>query len=110
VRAVTSAYLTEMGHRVIEAPDGASAIDVLRTDRQIDILVADFAMPGMTGFDLAVKAREHRDGIGILLITGYADPDKMAKGFPLLHKPFGRGELAAKITEVTSAILSSADS
>ena len=91
VRAVTSAYLTEMGHRVIEAPDGASAIDVLRTDRQIDILVADFAMPGMTGFDLAVKAREHRDGIGILLITGYADPDRMAKGFPLLHKPFGRG-------------------
>jgi PAS domain S-box-containing protein len=107
VRAVTSAYLTEMGHRVIEAPDGASAIDVLRTDRQIDILVADFAMPGMTGFDLALKAREHRDQIGVLLVTGYADPDKMAKGFPLLHKPFGRAELAAKITEVTSAILSS---
>ena len=57
-------------------------------------------MPGMTGFDLALKARSIRDGIGILLVTGYADPDKMAKGFPLLHKPFGRAELAAKITEV----------
>ena len=82
VRAVTSAYLTEMGHRVIEAPDGASAIDLLRTDREIDLLVADFAMPGMTGFDLALKAREHRQGIGILLVTGYADPGKMARRLP----------------------------
>jgi PAS domain S-box-containing protein len=109
VRAVTSAYLTEMGHRVIEAPDGASAIDILRTDRQIDLLVADFAMPGMTGFDLAVKAREHREGIGILLVTGYADPGKMAEGFPLLHKPFGREDLAAKVNEVTITGLSSPD-
>lgn len=107
VRAVTSAYLIEMGHRVIEAPDGASAIDILRTDRQIDLLVADFAMPGMTGFDLAVKAREHREGIGILLVTGYADPGKMAQGFPLLHKPFGRGDLAAKVNEVAMTGLSS---
>ena len=82
VRAVTSAYLTEMGHRVIEAPDGASAIDVLRTDRQIDILVADFAMPGMTGFDLAVKAREHRGGIGILLVTGLCRPGQDGQGLP----------------------------
>ncbi|KAB0268718.1 response regulator [Microvirga brassicacearum] len=107
VRAVTSAYLVEMGHRVIEAPDGASAIDILRTDRQIDLLVADFAMPGMTGFDLAVKAREHREGIGILLVTGYADPGKMAQGFPLLHKPFGREDLAAKVNEVAVTGLSS---
>jgi PAS domain S-box-containing protein len=106
VRAVTSAYLTEMGHRVIEAPNGASALDILRTDRQIDLLVADFAMPGMTGFDLAVKAREHREGIGILLVTGYADPGKMAQGFPLLHKPFGREDLAAKVNEVAMTGLS----
>ena len=105
VRAVTSAYLTEMGHRVIEASDAASALDILRTDRQIDLLVADFAMPGMTGFDLAVRAQELRGGIGVLLVTGYADPDRMAKDFPLLHKPFGRAELSAKITEVDGCAL-----
>ena len=104
VRAVTSAYLTEMGHRVIEASDAASALDILRTDREIDLLVADFAMPGMTGFDLAVRAQELRGGIGVLLVTGYADPDRMAKDFPLLHKPFGRAELSAKITEVAAAL------
>ena len=107
VRAVTAAYLADMGHRVIEASDGASAIDVLRTDRQIDLLVADFAMPGMTGFDLAVKARAHRQTLGILLVTGYADPDKMPEGFPLLHKPFGRADLAAKVNEVALATVSS---
>ncbi|WP_210495830.1 response regulator [Microvirga antarctica] len=104
VRSVTAAYLTEMGHRVVEAQDGATALDVLRTDQPIDLLIADFAMPGMTGFDLALKAREHRAGLGILLVTGYADPEKMPDGFPLLHKPFGRGDLAAKVNEVAAAL------
>jgi len=99
VRTVTAAYLSEMGHRVVEAADGASALDILRADDQFDLLVADFAMPGMTGLDLAERARGLRSDLGILLITGYADPERMPENYPVLHKPFGRDELNLKVIE-----------
>jgi PAS domain S-box-containing protein len=99
VRTVTAAYLTEMGHRVVEAADGTSALDILRTDDQLDLLIADFAMPGMTGTDLADRAREVRPNLGILLVTGYADPKRLPDGYLMLHKPFSRSDLAAKVSE-----------
>ncbi|MBB3020303.1 PAS domain S-box-containing protein [Microvirga lupini] len=102
VRTVTAAYLNEMGHRVVEAADGSSALDILKADDQLDILIADFAMPGMTGTELADKAREVRSGLGILLVTGYADPKRVPDGYLMLHKPFNRADLAAKVTEAAS--------
>ncbi|WP_246388737.1 response regulator [Microvirga mediterraneensis] len=99
VRTVTAAYLTEMGHRVVEAADGSSALDILKADDQLDLLIADFAMPGMTGTDLASKAREVRPGLGILLVTGYADPKRLPDDYLMLHKPFSRADLAAKVAE-----------
>ncbi|MCB5175071.1 response regulator [Microvirga lenta] len=99
VRSVTAAYLGEMGHRVVEAADGASALDILKTDSQLDLLIADFAMPGMTGLDLADRARKLQPGLGILLVTGYADPERVPGTYPVLHKPFNRSELGAKVTE-----------
>jgi PAS domain S-box-containing protein len=101
VRTVTAAYLNEMGHRVVEAADGLSALDILKADDQIDVLIADFAMPGMTGTDLADKAREIRSDLSILLVTGYADPKRLPNGYLMLHKPFSRADLAAKVTAAT---------
>ena len=98
-----SAYLAEMGHRVVEAADGATAIDILRADDQLDLLIADFAMPGMTGTELADKARAIRPGVGVLLVTGYADPARMPDNYLLLNKPFSRGDLAAKVIEAAPA-------
>jgi CheY-like chemotaxis protein len=99
VRTVTAAYLNEIGHRVVEAADGSSALDILKADDQLDVLIADFAMPGMTGTELADKAREVRPGLGILLVTGYADPKRVPDGYLMLHKPFNRTDLAAKVSE-----------
>jgi PAS domain S-box-containing protein len=99
VRTVTAAYLSEMGHRVVEAADGSSALDILKADDQLDVLIADFAMPGMIGTDLACKAREVRPDMGILLVTGYADPKRVPDGYLMLHKPFTRIDLAAKVSE-----------
>lgn len=103
VRAVTAAYLAEMGHRVVEAADGAAALDILRADDQLDLLIADFAMPGMTGTELADKARGIRPGLGVLLVTGYADPARMPDSYLFLNKPFSRSDLAAKIHEAAPA-------
>ncbi|MBF9196253.1 response regulator [Microvirga sp. BT290] len=99
VRTVTAAYLNEMGHRVVEAADGSSALDILKTDDQLDVLIADFAMPGMTGIELADKAREARPGLGIMVVTGYADPKRVPDGYLMLHKPFTRADLAVKVRE-----------
>jgi PAS domain S-box-containing protein len=99
VRAVTAAYLNDMGHRVVEAADGASALDILRADSGLDLLIADFAMPGMTGLDLANKARKQQPDLGILLVTGYADPERMPDNYPVLQKPFSRVELGVKVRE-----------
>ena len=101
VRTVTAAYLSEMGHRVVEAADGSSALDILKADDQLDVLIADFAMPGMTGIELADRAHEIRSGLGILLVTGYADPKRVPGGYLMLHKPFTRTDLAAKVSEAT---------
>jgi CheY-like chemotaxis protein len=83
----------------VEAADGSSALDILKADDQLDVLIADFAMPGMTGTELADKAHEVRPGVGILLITGYADPKRVPDGYLMLHKPFTRIDLAAKVSE-----------
>jgi CheY-like chemotaxis protein len=99
VRAVTAAYLNDMGHRVVEAADGPSALDILRADAGLDLLIADFAMPGMTGLDLANKARKQQPDLGILLVTGYADPERMPDNYPVLQKPFSRVELGVKVME-----------
>ncbi|MGO4388993.1 response regulator [Microvirga sp. 2YAF29] len=99
VRTVTAAYLSEMGHRVVEAADGATALDILRADNHLDLLIADFAMPGMTGTELADKARLVRPDLGVLLVTGYADPARMPDKYLLLNKPFSRTDLAAKVVE-----------
>lgn len=99
VRAVTAAYLGEMGHRVVEAADGSSALEILKTDDRFDLLIADFAMPGMTGRDLADKARKLRPDLGILLVTGYADPEGMPKSYLVLNKPFSRTELGSKVID-----------
>jgi FixJ family two-component response regulator len=56
-------------------------------------------MPGMTGTDLADKAREIRSDLGILLVTGYADPKRVPDGYLMLHKPFNRTDLATKVGE-----------
>lgn len=99
VRTVTAAYLNEMGHRVVEAADGAAALEILKTDDQLDLLIADFAMPGMTGLELVVKARTLDPEVGVLLVTGYADPERMPEDYPVLHKPFTRADLGAKVAE-----------
>ncbi len=101
VRAVTAAYLSEMGHRVVEAADGSAALDILRADGQLDLLIADFAMPGMTGLDLAEKARKLHPDLSVLLVTGYADPERMPDAYPVLHKPFTRADLGAKVAQAT---------
>ncbi len=94
----TTSLLEDLGHTVVRAASGSEALDVLRTGRSIDMMITDYAMPGMTGLQLAEEARALRPGLPILLATGYADLPKRAKfELPRLQKPYQQTQLAEQI-------------
>ena len=97
----TAALLEDLGHNVIKASSGAAALDVLKSGKPIDLLITDYAMPGMTGVQLAEAARELRPDLPILLATGYADLPARAKvELPRLSKPYQQNQLAEQITSL----------
>jgi CheY-like chemotaxis protein len=99
VRDVTAAMLEDLGYTVIEADDGAAAIELLSKGIRVDLMLADFAMPGMTGGELIRQVSESRPGLPVLLVTGNADERALeAVGEDrLVLKPFRTEELARKM-------------
>ena len=95
--------IEDLGHTVLEAYSGKEALEILRSGKQIDALVTDYAMPGMTGVELASKARELHPDLPILLATGYADlPSGTTTDLPRLAKPYQQTELANQISKLLS--------
>jgi PAS domain S-box-containing protein len=104
VRTVAAAMLHEAGHTVIEAGSGDAALRQLgRKANRIDLMIADLAMPGMSGFELARAVRADRPNLPIMFVTGFADTAaqiETADAGRLLQKPFRAAELNAKVAEV----------
>ncbi|HEV7927838.1 MAG TPA: ATP-binding protein, partial [Verrucomicrobiae bacterium] len=106
VRMLVSEVLGELGYKAIESADGASALQVLRSDTRIDLLVTDVGLPGgMNGRQLADFGRTARPALKVLFITGYAEKAAMGvegfdKGIAILTKPFAMDGLAARIKEL----------
>lgn len=78
------------GHRVESVADGRTALAAL-SNRKPDLVLVDFAMPGLNGAELIARARETHPGLPCLLITGYWDSDALATygvDCPILRKPF----------------------
>ncbi len=81
----TAAMLEDLGHIVVEARSGDEALALLRRTRTVDLVVTDYAMPGMTGLQLASAVAAERPETVILLSTGYADlPSDARSGLPRL--------------------------
>ena len=102
VREVTSTTLRDLGYTVVEAGSGGAALDILTREPTIDLLIIDFAMPGMSGAEVARQARAKRPTLPILFITGFADRAALA-GVSETHivgKPFVNDELATKLRSV----------
>ena len=94
----TTDLLEDLGHTVTRASSGAEALEILRTGEAIDLMITDYAMPGMTGLQLAEQARTLRPELPILLATGYADlPARADLDLPRLNKPYQQMQLAEQI-------------
>jgi signal transduction histidine kinase len=93
----TAALLEDLGHRVVAAKAGAEALGLLAAGLQPDLMITDYAMPGMTGLELGQAVQRLRPDLPILLATGFADMDAGAAGVPRLAKPYTQDQLAAQI-------------
>jgi CheY-like chemotaxis protein len=94
----TAAMLEDLGHTVVEARSGEEALALLRRTRTVDLIVTDYAMPGMTGLQLADAVIAERPGTMLLLSTGYAElPSGARSSLPRVSKPFDQAALATAI-------------
>jgi CheY-like chemotaxis protein len=106
VRNFTIEMLRELDYRVIEAPDGPTALRQLDANRDIVMLFTDVGLPGgMNGRQLAEEAKRRRADLKILFTSGYArnaivHHGRLDPGVELLAKPFTFAALAAKIRRV----------
>lgn len=106
VRAYTVDLLYDLGYRVFEARDGKAALETLSTQADVDLLFTDIVLPGgMTGADVAKKARALRPGIKVLYTTGYArnalvHQGRLERGVELITKPFSYSNLSKRISEL----------
>ncbi|MGE5536137.1 MAG: PAS domain S-box protein [Acidobacteriota bacterium] len=99
----TVTMLEELGHKVFEAYSGREALEVLRREK-VDLVIADQAMPQMTGIELAEAIRNEWPEMPVVLATGYTElPDGLASTLPRLNKPFHEQNLAEVIAEAMQA-------
>jgi PAS domain S-box-containing protein len=94
----TAAMLDDLGHAVVEARSGEEALQLLRRTPKIDVVVTDYAMPGMNGLQLAEAVANECHGTPVVLSTGYAElPGSVRSHLPRISKPFDQAALAAII-------------
>ena len=90
---------------MVEAEDGATALQLIRQGTRFDLLLTDVVMPGgMTGYELADEAAALRPGLKILFTSGYTElaeqrRERSHKG-PLISKPYRKQELGRAIRSV----------
>jgi PAS domain S-box-containing protein len=96
----TLRMLDFLGYAAIPAESGGQALRLIASGIPIDLVLADFAMPGMSGVELAVAIHGARPDLPVILVTGYVDLD-VVKRFGeahILQKPYTEGDLIDKIT------------
>ena len=97
VREVIAETIAGFGYGVIQAANGEEALPMLAGCEDIRMLITDVRMPGMSGFELAMQARQIHAGLKVIIISGYFLPQPIAERF--LKKPFRMHELASAIAD-----------
>ncbi|MGA2746948.1 MAG: ATP-binding protein [Candidatus Sulfotelmatobacter sp.] len=109
LRYLARQYLEKQGYKVIEAADGAVAMQIaVAHEKVIHLLLTDVIMPGMNGRELAQRIAEIRPNVKILYMSGYTENvighnGMLDAGIRLLQKPFNLRDLKSKVREVLDA-------
>jgi two-component system chemotaxis response regulator CheY len=104
VRIIVGNILRELGIEVLEAGNGREALEQIERDPEVDLMLLDWNMPEMNGFELlrAVRAQRAFDGLRILMVTSESQSDQVVKALSAganeyLMKPFNKDVLVAKL-------------
>jgi CheY-like chemotaxis protein len=98
VRQVTLSTLHSLGFKVLEAETGDAAARLLKTKKDIKLVLSDVRMPGeLSGIDLARLIQREQPDIQVLLTTGYFDGEDKLEDLNLLYKPYRATDLAERI-------------
>jgi CheY-like chemotaxis protein len=99
-------FLEAAGYNVIQACNGQEALKrAAEYSAQIDLLVTDLVMPGITGQQLAALLQQERVGLGVIFMSGYsehaaAEAAQAGSSVRILTKPFNRGALLRAVRHV----------
>jgi PAS domain S-box-containing protein len=109
LRYLARQFLEKQGYKVIEAADGAVAMQIaVAHESVIHLLLTDVIMPGMNGRELAQRITEIRPNVKVLYMSGYTENvighnGTLDAGIRLLQKPFNLRDLKTKVREVLDA-------
>ena len=109
VRRIVTTTLGSTGYRIIEARNGAEALEAARRHgEQIHLVVTDVVMPEMGGRELVERLAKDHPGVRVLYMSGYANDAVMRHGIvepgvAFLQKPFSPLALTRKVREVLDA-------
>jgi PAS domain S-box-containing protein len=98
VRAFAESLLADLDYAVVSASSAETALQALAAS-QVDLLFTDVMMPGMSGVELAERARALRPDLPVLLASGYSEEMAVnsARAFEILAKPYGAATLGAAL-------------
>ncbi|MBB3798644.1 PAS domain-containing protein [Xanthomonas arboricola] len=106
IRVLMSEVLSEAGYRVIETAEGSAAVERLRSQETIDLLVTDVGLTGgLNGRQVADAGRQSRPTLPVLFVTGYAataavGAGQLEEGMEVLTKPFLAVDLERRVAQL----------
>ena len=110
VRRLLAIMLESTGFKVTAAGDAAEALSVVASSqRNFDLLISDYVMPGLSGVELGRQLRERWPDLAVLLMTGYAEisgaeAGDLPRGAEILGKPFTREQLQETVARLVETV------
>ena len=96
IRTLLNIYLKRLGYDVVEAADGVEAVETVRADKDIDLIVMDIMMPKLSGTEACQQIREF-SSIPVLFLTAKTNEAYDGGGDDFLAKPFTQSEFNRKV-------------
>jgi CheY-like chemotaxis protein len=105
IRPLVREILRDLHCQILEAPTAEEALTIAATQGgNIDLLLTDIAMPGMSGLELATELRRSYPGLPVLYMSGYTLPAATSSGMHFIEKPFRPDALVRKVREILGAL------
>jgi CheY-like chemotaxis protein len=96
-RRIYAEILNDLGYRTIEEPDGESALMTIKAGASVDLVIADYRMPGMNGLQFIESLRSMMPSVPMIMVTAFANVESYLQSFSLgvfeyMNKPFSKAE------------------